>query len=130
MKPIATFKTLLLTFLLLSTCSAGAEWVRVFRSNGDSFYFDPIAIRKDGGQRTVWQLQDLKRRNKAGVRSIRARVEYDCDAERGRLLSLSEHSKSMASGKEINTYQLKNESWTDVPPNSADAATLKMACTY
>lgn len=56
-------------------------------------YFDPVTIRKYGNLRSVWELEDLKQRDKQGVMLRRSLFEYDCKKERSRLLSFSSHSE-------------------------------------
>jgi hypothetical protein len=125
-----TTKMQFLALLLLVTCSVCAEWVKVgsiVEPLGATNYIDPVTIRKDGNLRKVWEMQDLKQRDKDGVMSRRARTEFDCKNERYRILSIDAHSAPMARGE---TLYLDNETgaWFEIPPQSASQIVLKIVC--
>lgn len=120
-------KILLLTLILLATGSAWAEWVRVDETHIASMYIDPSTIRRDGNFRKVWELQDLKQRDKTGWLSSRYRIEYDCKEERGRILSFSTHSDSMAGGDTL-LLDATVRTWYDVAPNTPGETLLKIVC--
>lgn len=121
-------KRLFLT-LLLAAMSGGviAEWVKVSETEDEVVYIDPTTIRKDGNLRRVWELQDLKQRDKDGEMSRRAFIEYDCKEDRLRILSLSTHSKSMALGRVIFS-ESGTSPWDFVPPRTISAKRLKIVC--
>lgn len=123
----AVIKRTLLLALLLATSSAWAGWVLAAQSDDNDFYIDPETIRKDGNLVRVWEIQDLKQRDKVGVSSRRLRVEYDCKQERRRILSSSEHSEPMAGGK-ILLISTESSNWRDIPPGSVVSVKLKLVC--
>lgn len=121
-------KKLLIAMVLLATGSAWAEWVKVGETDDANIYIDPASIRKDGNLRRVWQIQDLKQRDKeGGEMSRRVRKEYDCKQERHRNLSFSTHSEPMAGGKTLVSGGEETK-WRDTPPDSAAEAIQKLVC--
>ena len=121
-------KKLLIAMVLLATGSAWAEWVKVGENKDANFYIDPASIRKDGNLRRVWEIQDLKQRDKeGGVMSRRMRYEYDCKQERDRYLSFSTHSEPMAGGTTLVSGGEETK-WSDTPPDSAAEAIQKLVC--
>ena len=120
-------KTLLLA-LLLVTGSAWADWVQVAEREDMVLYIDPETIRKDGDLRRVWQIQNLKQRDKNGEMSSRVRVEYDCKQERYKMLSLSTHSGPMAGGTSLYQSSSEDIKWRDIPPGNLFEIVLKIVC--
>ena len=120
-------KELLIAMFLIATSSAWAEWVKASETDDANWYLDPASIRKDGNLRRVWQIQDLKQRNKDGEMSRRARYEYDCKQERYRFLSFSTHSEPMAGGTTLVSGG-ENAKWHDIPPDSFVEIILKFLC--
>ena len=120
-------KKLLIAMVLIATGSAWAEWVKLGENKDANIYIDPASIRKDGNLRRVWQIQDLKQRNKDGEMSRRARREFDCKQERFRFLSLSSHSEPMAGGTTLFS-EGEDAKWHDIPPDSVAEAMQKFVC--
>jgi hypothetical protein len=118
----------LLIALLFVSGSASAEWVKIDEGKEMSSYIDPTTIRKDGNLRKVWQIQDLKQREKGGELSRQARLEYDCKNERFRTLSISTHSEPMANGMSLFQTTAASTPWNDIPPRSVAEAALKIVC--
>lgn len=121
-------KTLLITLVLLATGPVWAEWVRVDQNDEAVFYIDPATIRKEGNFRKLWELQDLKQRHKNGELSRRARVEYDCNQERKRIIFMSTHRDFMLGGVTLFSHEFADTNWGSVPPNTADENILKIVC--
>lgn len=123
----SVIKRTLLLALLLATSSAQAGWVLVVQNDDIDFYIDPETIRKDGNLVRVWEIQDLKQRDKGGRLSLRSRNEYDCVQERYRFLSISTHSEPMAGGKTLfSTTESGN--WRDTPPGTFASSIQKIVC--
>jgi len=75
---------LLMVMLLLMSRPAWAEWVRVTETiDGDVYYVDPAAIKKDDHFRRVWLLINLAKAQE-GIASIRSIDEFDCREKRTR----------------------------------------------
>jgi hypothetical protein len=121
------FKVLLLAIVVFTSRSAFAQWVFFAEVPHAIVYFDTTSIVKDGFSRKVWELQDLKVRNKDGELSWRSRWEYDCKQERRRMLSFSTHSDQMAKG-EILLNHGSSRPWVDIAPQTAARDTLNFLC--
>ena len=113
--------------LTLATSPAWAKWVIIDETTHVTQYFDPATVRINGNLRRIWILQNLKVRNSDGELSTRMLAEYDCKAVRSKVISLSTHSGSMASGK---TILSGNEpvDWSGIPPGSVEEDIFKVAC--
>lgn len=117
-----------LCFLIaLVAAPAWAEWQKVAESDRAVTYLDPATIRKNGDIRKVWQIQDLKKREKDGTKSRRSFNEYDCKEQRKRLLSFSAHSERMAAGNTLFSNS-EPEDWIPVPPSTSAEAALEIVC--
>ena len=124
-------KALLLTGLMLLTGSAWAEWqlVAIAAEDGDKYYSDPQSVRINGNKRLIWEIEDLKVRDKDGELSMRSRVEYDCSLERARRLSFSTHSGAMATGTVLLVKPINELTpWRDIPPGTVLELRFKYAC--
>lgn len=128
MKKSFNRKALLLSLLLLATGSAWAGWEKVASTDEATMYVDRATLRKDGNLRRMWEVQDLKQRDKDGEMSRRTRYEYDCKGERYRILALSTHSKPMAGGKTLLSLGENPRGWGDIPPGTTAEYELKIAC--
>lgn len=109
--------------------SAKAEWlkVQVFKS-GDTLYFDPTTIYKDGQFRQVWQLLDLKHKEpRYGAQSMEVKIEYDCKEERQRGLEMIYHSGSMRSGQII-TSSKGIDKWRSFDTGTGPDTMLDIVC--
>ena len=124
-------KSLILSCLMLLTGSAWAEWqlVATVTEDGDRYYSDPQSVRINGNKRLMWEIEDLKVRDKSGELSRRSRIEYDCSLERYRRLSFSTHSGAMASGTVLLVRPINELApWLDIPPGTAVDLRFKYAC--
>ena len=110
------------------SASTLAEWTRVETAGENTFYIDYTSIRKDGNRRAVWEIQDLNQRSTKGVMSRRSRNEYDCNAEKNRILSISVHSESMAGGETLASGTASAPTWGDISPGSPFDRILKIVC--
>lgn len=104
-----------------------AEWEKVSESDIASYFIDAASLQKNGTLRRVWQVQNLKQRDKDGELSRRALVEYDCRAAENRTLALSMHADAMGEGKRLDAYSDPSSPRKVVPGSSGDAV-LKLVC--
>jgi hypothetical protein len=115
---------------LIAVCSlpAVAEWVYVNETNVSIMYIDLSSIRSDKDSRRVWVIEELKQSGQDGAMSRRVREEFDCKNERYKLLSMSVHTGSMATGKSIFDFDKPNDSWSEIPPSTTQRAILEFVC--
>jgi hypothetical protein len=125
-----------ITFLLLSTVSAYAEWVAVERdylSTGlQTVYIDPDSIRREGNVVTMWQLIDFKwmqgnPRGPTRFLSTKTQKQFDCAEHRLRLLAFTEFSRGMGTGIPRGGYVNKDR-WLPIEAESINHALWEVAC--
>ena len=126
----------LITFLVLSTVPAYAEWVVVEKDyllpGLQTVYVDPDTIRREGNLVTLWQLIDFKwgQGNGRGAHrfsSTETHKQFDCAEQRLRLLAFTEFSRHMGTGITANGY-VDTGNWLPVEPESINQALWEMAC--
>jgi surface-adhesin protein E len=125
---------LLMTLLVLSTGPADAEWVLVHKGkDGMIVYVNPDTIRRKVEMVTMWALLDFKTVETFGDNqlflSTKEKIEYDCDGERGRLLTFTHFSDHMGTGKAVYTDEGKGEvKWQPGEPKSVGQTLWNVAC--
>ena len=119
-------KILLCVITIFTSSSVLSQWVLFTEVPHAFVYLDNTSIVKDGFSRKVWELQDLKIRDKSGELSWRSRWEFDCKQERRRMLSFTTHSDQMALGKTL----LKGNDfpWVDIAPQTVARDVLIFVC--
>ena len=122
----------LITFLVLSSGPAYAEWVSISANNqsGRTVYTDPDTIRLKGDVVTMWSLNDYKTKQRMGsisYLSYKVQTEYDCAEERIRKLASTFFSGNMGSGDVV--YSITKEGkWQQVEPGSLGQSEWDVAC--
>jgi hypothetical protein len=127
-------RLLFLTLLTLSTVPAYAGWVEVNANvePGQTVYVDPDTIRRKGDIVEMWALYDHKTAQLTvgdTFLSRKVKNEYNCGQEMRRMVSVTEFSGNMASGKVVH---MSSSLFTDAkwkPAQAGLGATLlKLAC--
>jgi hypothetical protein len=128
-------RIILVVMLAVAATSARAQWVKVAEDGDTAYYVDPATLRRDGGLRQVWEIQDFAARRPGGARSRYALFEFDCSAERWRVLSITDHAEPMAAGNVVGSW--KGESaWgyvapmtgTNIAPSATNRTILRYVC--
>ena len=120
-------RVVLLGLLTLAATAANAEWVKVGGRGSDAYYIDPATVQKEGNTRKAQTLTDLKARGRHGELSRRSLDEYDCNARRRRVLSLTEHSAQMGDGNVLVRDQVGGK-WYHVQPGTAGEIKMNAVC--
>lgn len=113
---------------LLSLASdAPSQWERVDDNHTAVIYLDVSRIRESVVFPRVWQLHDLKTPTKAGVRSRKVFVEYDCKGAKRRTIASSSHAQDMGEGKPkfVGTQE---GAWQIVYAHTVDESILLRLC--
>ena len=126
-----SFKSYLLSLLMLIASSAWADWkfVTGSESKGTEFFIETDGIRREGNFVRVWELTNYSTPrlfNKVEFLSMRTRVEYDCKQDRSRTHTISIFANLNAINL-IQTYS-DTQSWEDVPPRTIQWDLLQSAC--
>ena len=113
--------------LLLLTCGARAEWIKMGQTDEGTFYIDPATILQADSNREVWELTDLKVRDEGSELSRRSRVIYDCKHGLTQVQSLVTYLEPMATGKTIVSVE-REGLWKEVPAGTAFETGFKTEC--
>ena len=128
-------RRMLFVLALVLSPTAQAEWVKVAETGETTYYVDPATLRKHGDLRQVWEIQDYAVPRPGGSRSRHALFEFDCGAERWRVLAITDHAEPMAAGKVVGTW--KGESaWnyvaartgTNIPASATNRTIFRYVC--
>jgi hypothetical protein len=103
-----------------------AAWVAVGESESTSYYLDPDSIRVEGTHRRVWRLFDYKEKQANGVRSGKALIEIDCQADTYRYLRTMYYSEPQGRGKVLGGARERRKE--HVVPGTMIAQLAKAAC--
>jgi hypothetical protein len=113
---------------------AESDWVWYGRTHESNFYYDPINIRQSAGllERTphlsrAWTIEDRDRPTVLGARSERSLYEYDCSANRFRVVQQELYSDAMASGRRLDRITRASD-WIGVVPNTAPKLLGDIVC--
>jgi hypothetical protein len=109
-------RTLIVLMLVLAP-AAQAEWVKVAQTDDTVYYVDPATLRREGSLRQIREVQDFAAPRPGGARSRHALFEFDCSAERWRVLAITDHAEPMAGGKVVGTWQGES-AWSHVAPTT------------
>lgn len=121
-----------LTFLVVTSGPAYAEWVKVSDTDetGKTVYVDPATIRRNSNLVKMWQFYDYKTvQTVGGNRFLTAKEqwEFDCAEGRSRVVARKEFSGNMGSGTMVFTNSQVGK-WTPVVPDSVGQTVWKVAC--
>jgi len=113
---------------------AQSDWVALGRLQDSEFYYDPVNIRQTVSVLTktphlwrVWTIQSWDAPTAAGARSDRSQYEYDCSANRFRVLQQQSFTGSMADGLRLAKISSPSD-WMVVSPNTAPANLRDIVC--
>ncbi|MCG6934219.1 MAG: hypothetical protein LJE57_11325 [Gallionella sp.] len=142
-------KIILVLLLSLASTSAIAEWLKVSAIHSQDSpeiqiaYTDPATIHKDGNLVTMMVLVDhqsglskeAERRldslfsgfKKDIIKSWKVQDEFDCKADRLRMLSYTAYTEHMGNGEIVPSNVVTGE-WEPVLPGSIGEALWKFAC--
>ena len=126
-----------LAALLLSMTGlacAESEWVWYGRTYDSNFYYDSVNIRQVAGllNKTphlwrAWTIEDRDRPTVLGARSERSLYEYDCSANRFRVVQQESYSDPMARGRRLDRISQPSD-WIGVIPNTAPQLLGDLVC--
>ena len=121
-------RSFLAALLMFTLMPAWAAWVKVSENDGVTYYIDPTSIRKYGDIVRVWELTDRDARGGNGSLSERWLKEHDCKQGQSRRLSVAEYSERMLTGRMMGGFDVQDERWTYVRPDSIGEDLWKFAC--
>ena len=118
--------------LLLISRPAYAEWVKISDSDeaGTSVYVDPATIRRDSNLVKMWQLNDFKTVQTVEGNSFfstKKQREFNCAEERTRILSATQFSGNMGTGKVV-WHNSDEQKWEPVVLESIGHTLWEFTC--
>jgi hypothetical protein len=127
-------RTVLILLGLLLSQPAWAEWVKLSEEkatmDGVDYinYWDPATLRKTPNGRRAWTMANFDSAPKSSTaRSLRTLTEYDCTAERLRILQQTAYSGEMLTGETVQSINNPNP-WSYVAPGTVGAMELSVFC--
>jgi hypothetical protein len=118
----------LMTLVLLSGGPAYGEWVKLAKTDqGMTAYVDPHTIQHQGDLVEMWALIDVETAKGDSFLSHKEQVEYDCSAERHRLLAGLWYSEHMGKGK-VDAIDSHESTWNPIEPESIPQMLWRVAC--
>ena len=113
---------------------ADSEWVWYGRTHESNFYYDSINIRQSAGllestphRWRAWTIEDRDRPTVLGARSERSLYEYDCRANRFRVVQQELYSDAMAGGRRLERISRPSD-WIGIVPNTAPKLLGDLVC--
>lgn len=127
--------TMIMSAVMLNAATAGAAWTRVGENDDMVVYADSVTIKRAGNLTRLWQLNDLKAERSTAVTmsagewysSVRLHLEYDCTAEKARVLAFVAHTASMGGGKVV-LDDKEAQPWSTISRDPMRLTLYKMAC--
>jgi hypothetical protein len=113
------------------SCAAMASWVRVAEDPEAIAYYDPASVEHTAHVATLWELRDFRRAATSAsdrvFRSAKSQTQYDCAAERGRVIVQQPFEGQMGEGRALDAPRIDGD-WEAIDPGSARAAVLAQVC--
>ena len=120
----------LITFLLLSSGPANAEWVKINENDTFTVYTDPDAIQRKGDLVKMWILYDYKTLQSAtGVAHLSdsIQMEANCTEKLQRRLAYTWWSGNMKSGNVVFSHSGEGN-WIPIGPGTVGHTLWSFAC--
>lgn len=117
--------------LAIASSIAAAEWVEVTHDEISAVYADPATIGRAGEVVKMWTLLDFKaaqaRPYGTPYMSQKTQHEYDCKAQRARIVDFLRYSENMGGGEAVPT-DADPEEWKPVATGSVVEKLWEIAC--
>ncbi len=122
---------LLIVLLAVLSSNATAQWVEVGSNREQTVYADLTVVQKEGNIVQMWDLFDFRSGQVMTLGkqylSQMSLHEYDCAANRVRMLNYSQHSEPMAEGEEM-YRDVRPGAMQSILPGSPIELLWKIAC--
>ena len=117
-----------IALLLLAAAPAWAALTEIATRDQQTLLLDTATVQKDGTLRRAWTVCNYVVPNADGALSTRSLMEYDCAANRYRILILSTHSECLAEGETLHVEAAPSPWWRDISPGTVAAKLLGLVC--
>jgi len=123
-------KKLLPLFLLLFSINGHCEWTSVGGTDFGTSYIDYSTIKRNGNVVRLWEMTSFKSlQNVDGIKYLSSKdlVEFDCNEEKFRYLSLSVFSLRMGEGNVVSSVNSIGP-WDYLIPDSQGRVVFNLVC--
>lgn len=129
MKPTIINKALLISLVIFSH-KCFADWINIASSadNKSTIFISVDSIVVKRNFRTVWEVMNYQEVQPNGSLSAKVQQEYDCFANKVRMLKASLHTESFGKGKVILHSHTSSGKWQQIPQNSIATYTSRFVC--
>ncbi len=123
-------KCLSVLLLLIVVTTAQAEWVAVDSAAkpGETHYFDPQTLQKNGQFRKIWILSSYDNKQKGGYHAVKSSYEFDCAHEKTRSITLLLYPDKNASNAVIGAHHEESKDWFGFSPHSIFPYISEIVC--
>ena len=130
MKKLILIFTLL--FSVLFSSSSFSEWIEIGTTvDGTTFYVDFKSIKKHDRYVYYWDLGDyVKPEGRHGNLSVTNYNQVDCELNRRKNLTQTQHEKHMAQGRILSRITEPDKNWSYPPPESLLITILSSVCKF
>ncbi|UJP03040.1 MAG: hypothetical protein LZF85_00810 [Nitrosomonas sp.] len=113
-------KCVLVLVLLLAALPVQAKWVSVDIAGkpGETHYFDPETLRKDGQFRKIWVLSSYAEKQKGGHHAVKTLYEFVCTRHKARSITMLLYPDKEATGRVIGAHHEESLDWFGFSANS------------
>ena len=97
-----------------------AKWIEVnfAAKQGETHYFEPVTMLKEGQFRKIWVLSSYDEKQKGGYHSVKTLYEFDCTHNKARSVTMLLYPDKNASGVVIGAHHEASRDWFGFSVNS------------
>jgi hypothetical protein len=119
-----------IALLVLAAGPAWAALTEIATRDEQALLLDTETTQTEGTPRRAWTVCNYRVPNADGALSTRSLMEYDCAANRYRILVLSAHSERMGEGPPFHLEAASSPWWRDIPPDTVASKLLGIVCAH
>lgn len=116
--------------LVAATMPAQAGWIKADAASkpGESHYYDPETVQKNGSYRKIWMLSSYDEQQKGGHHSTKILYQLDCAANQARSVTILLYPDKAALASVIDAHHDENREWFEFSPQSIFGEIAKTIC--
>lgn len=99
--------------LLILALPAQAKWIAVDSAakQGETHYFDPETLHKNGQFRKVWVLSSYDEKQEGEYHAVKTLYEFDCTHSKARSITMLLYPDKKASGTVVGARHEESQNW-------------------
>ena len=125
------FAAVALSLVTSSAFAVSSNWEQFAETNQAKFYIDSdtYQVHKTMKQyRQIWQLMEIKKVGKNGIKFYKTLVQHDCDASMARVAALHTSDARQNTITSVTTISLADSPWAPIVPDSVIAGRHQAIC--